>query len=102
VRGSTPTTATAHSQARNASRTPAIVAAWKTIERGGIELNGVACGIEALINAEHIELNALARQAQASSSRGTVPKQSTRRSPTDTISVGERVIRQLLHVSFSK
>jgi hypothetical protein len=36
----------------------------EAIERGGLDRDGVECGIETLTRAERIELNALARKAQ--------------------------------------
>jgi hypothetical protein len=54
-----------HRHATQAEARAGIVAEWKAIESGGVDRDPVECGIETLTNAERIELNALARKAQA-------------------------------------
>ena len=53
-----------HQRATQAEARAGIVAEWKAIERGGVDRDGIECGIETLTNAERIELNALARKAE--------------------------------------
>jgi hypothetical protein len=52
-----------HAHATQADARAAVVAEWKTIERGGVGHDAVECGIEVMTNDERIELNALARRA---------------------------------------
>jgi hypothetical protein len=52
-----------HRHLTQADARAAIVAEWKDIERGGIDREGVECGIETMTNSERCELNPLVRRA---------------------------------------